>query len=169
MKKILPIAIIVALLGVGGCRVYRVFFPGDEAEILKLLDELEAAAAFKASTKPLSQMGNAAELAGFFTEDAEIRAKGPGGGMRAIAGRAQLQQIAFSAQSMVGGLRIRFEDIVLELGPTDEEASCRLTAIATGGGDPNPWVQILQFNFREVDGDWLVARVEPVDAVERIQ
>lgn len=168
MRKIALIAIIVALLGVGGCRVYRVFFPGDAAKILKLLDELEAAVAFRASTKPLSQMGNAARLAGFFTQDVEIQAKGPGGGLRTITGRAQLQQIAFSAQSMVGGLRIRFEDVVLELGPKNGEASCRLTAIATGGGDPNPWVQILQFHFREVDGDWLVGRVETVDAVERI-
>ena len=160
---------VLALLGMGGCRVYQILFPGDEARILELLEKVDEAATFKASTKPLSQMGNAAELAGFFTEDVEIQAKGPRGGMRRISGRTQLQQIAMSAQSMIGGLDVRFEDVIVELGKSDDEAACRLTAIANQGGDPNPWVQILQFGFRKVDGEWMVARVETVDAVERIR
>ena len=134
-----------------------------------LLDELDEAVSAKASTKPLSQMSDAAHLASFFTTDVEIRAKGPGGGVRRISGRTQLQQIALSAQSMAGGLNLRFEDIVLDLGEEENSAMCRLTAIARSGGDPNPWVQILQFDFRETDGDWLISRVETVDAVERIQ
>jgi hypothetical protein len=169
LKKLVPIVLALALLGIAGCRVFQILFPGDEAKILKLLDELNQAVSAKASTKPLSQMRNAAHLAGFFTTDVEIRAKGPGGGVQRISGRTQLQQVALTAQSMSGGLNLRFEDIVLDLGSEEYAVTCRLTAIATRGGDPNPWVQILQFDFKEVDGDWMIARVETVDAVERIQ
>ncbi len=157
------------LLILGGCRLWTTLFPGDEALIRQMLAELADAASVPGSDKPLSQMANAAALTGYFTEDIEVRAKGPRGGVRVIQGRPQLQQVALSAQAMGGGFFVRFEDIIVELQGKSEGAECRLTAVARLGGEPEPWYQILAFQVREVDGDWKVARVETVDAVERIE
>ena len=86
MKKAAVILIVLAVVAYGGFRVWRILFPGDEAEIRTMLTELSEAASFSVSSKPLTQMGKAAELTGFFTETIEIRAKGPEGGIRKIEG-----------------------------------------------------------------------------------
>ena len=169
MKRLLIIVGMLGILIYGGVRVWMILFPGDEAEIREMLAELSTAASFRHSDKPLSHMANAAELAGFFTEDVEIRAKGPGGGMRRIQGKSSLQQIAVSAQSMGGGLSVSFKDVLVELADEKGAATCRLTMIANGLSEPTPWVQILEIEVRELDRGWKVAKVEAVEAVERIE
>ncbi len=169
MKRLLIILGILGVLGYGAARLWLILFPGDEAEIREMLTELSEAASFRGSDKPLSQMANAAELAGFFTEDVEIHAKGPGGELRRVKGRSNLQQIAVSAQSMGGGLSVSFKDVLVQLGDEAGPASCRLTMIANGLSEPTPWVQILELEVLESDRGWKVARVEAVEAVERIQ
>ncbi len=169
MKRLLVILGVLGILIYGGVRVWMVLFPGDEAEIREMLAELSAAASFRGSDKPLSHMANAAELAGFFTEDVEIRAKGPGGELRRVQGKVNLQQIAVSAQSMGGGLSVTFKDVLVQLGEEEGAATCRLTMIANGLSEPTPWVQILELEVTDSNRGWKVARVEAVEAVERIQ
>ncbi len=169
MKKAFAILMALALLGFGGWRVWLVLFPGDEAEIRAMLTELEEAAAFKPSDKPLTHMANAGEFSGFFTDQVEISAKGTGGGIRRIVGKTSLQQAAISAQAMGGGFSVSFKDVLVKLGEEKGTATCRLTALARGAGEPTPWVQILDMEIVELDGDWKVAKVAAVEALERIQ
>jgi hypothetical protein len=159
---------VVVVLFYGGFRVWMILFPGDEAEIRTMLDDLSAAASFRPSDKPLTHMAKAGELAGFFTEDVEIRAEGPRGEMRRIQGKASLQQIAVSAQSMGSGLTLGFKDVLVAVKEGQGQASCRLTMIANGLGEPTPWVQILAIDVVETDRGWKVADVEAVEAVERV-
>jgi len=169
LKKAAIILASLAVVAYGGFRVWSILFPGDEAEIREMLGELSTAATFRVSSKPLTQMGKAAELTGFFTESIEIQIKGPEGVIRRIMGRPALQQAAMSAQTMGGGFSIQFKDIIVMLGEQKGVASCRMTAVAKGAGEPTPWVQILEFDVQEHESGWKVNKIRVVEAVERIQ
>jgi ketosteroid isomerase-like protein len=156
--RLLVLAALVAL-GVWG---WRLRHPSPEHIIRKELAELARTACVPADEANLRKLANAQKLASFFTSDAELTIDVPGRFSQTISGRAEVQEKALGARSMLGGLTVEFLDVNVTVAPDAESATARLTARANLPGDSVPQVEELKVGFKKVEGDWLIQRAENV-------
>jgi hypothetical protein len=167
LKKLL-LGILVVLLGLGGWWAWQKLFPGDEVKIRHLLEQTAQAASFGGEQKPLTRLAGAGELAGCFTADVLVKIEALGGYLSAIRGRAQVQQLALSARNQMASLNVRFEGAIIEVAEDGRTATVQLTVIARGSGMQEPLEHPLRMSLRKVDGDWLIAGVESVSVLQRV-
>ncbi len=161
MKRTLQIVLLLALLA-GGVWLWRVLFPGDEVLIRRQLAALAEVASFAAEEPPLAKLTNAAQVAAFFTVDAELDIQfwQQRIGLR---GRDELRQAAVGARSALTSLRVSAADIEVKLGPVDERATVRFTLIASTNRNPERQSQEMELEMSKAGGDWLIRRARTVD------
>jgi hypothetical protein len=159
------LALLAALAVVG----WRWLFPSPEQVIRKQLKSLAAAASFSANEAPLSKLANSRHLASFFSTDVEADVDLPGHSRIKFNGREELLQAALLARSGVGagGVTIEFLDILVTLGADRSSAEAELTAEGRVGGEPDLVVQELKLQFKNIQGDWLITRVETLKTLSR--
>lgn len=157
MKLVKVIAFLI-LLGVAGYAVKYYFFPDQERVIRKELTDL-AESINKETSGNISKMANANSIANHFTRDVTIQIEGRFA--HTLQGRDELLQMAMAASSRVGKIHLNFADIHVMLDAGEESARVHLTALVRINNEADQYVQELKMQMKKIEGDWLIAHIEP--------
>jgi hypothetical protein len=166
---------IISLGLAGGCM--RLW--GEEGKIARRLDELAKAASADGEENPVVQMAAGARVARYFSENAVID-RGEG---TAPLGRESIATIAAQARAAMPRLKVRFEDVTITLD-SSTSAGAHTTLVIAGGSAPAPDGDVagfkpgpareagldareLKVTLEKVDGEWVIARVDALETLER--
>ena len=161
MKRILNIAVIVALLLVG-IWVFRILFPSDEKLIRQLLAEAAETAGVKVNENPLFKIAGANRLVGFFSPDAVLKVDVAGVDTRALDTPDDLRQAVTAARASLQEAKFQLSQVEVKVSPDSQSASAQLVAIAYLNGSGDPLVQELKMQLKKIDRHWKISRVETV-------
>lgn len=156
--RLVFLAIVAAL----GFWLWTILFPGPEKVIQKKITSLAATATVSAKDSNLMRAAKAANLVDYFTLDAEIILNAPDLPNRTLSGREEIRETALAGFASVRTLNVQFLDVTVRVGTAGETADASCTIKVNAGDSKDYGVQELHFQFKKVDGTWLVSRVETV-------
>ena len=165
MKITLRIILLAAIAGFGFW-LWTVLFPSPEKIVLKKINNIAATATVDAADNNLVRAGKAVKLAGFFSLDAEIVINVPGVSDRTFSGRQEIKDTAMGGLAKVTSLKVQFFDTTATVGPDKHTADVNCTMRVDAGSNQDFGVQELRFQFKKIDGDWLITRVETVQTLK---
>jgi len=160
-KWILRLALIAGLLA-GGAWAWHALFPGPEQVIKSRLLQLAKTASTPGNEGLLAKAARVQKLTSFFTPDVEILVDIPGQYKADITGIDELTRMAAAERSMGKSVKVEFYDLTVALAGGRTSAEVHMTGTATVGGEHEPQVQELRAQLRNVDGQWLINRVQTV-------
>jgi len=161
MKITFRLVLLVAAAGLGFW-LWTVLFPGPEKVVLKKMSSLAATASYRADDSNLTRAGKAASLAGFFATDVQITINLPDQPGRTFSGREEVKESALAGFATLSSLKVEFFDTTVVVGSDRLTADVNCTANITVAGNKDYGVQELHFQFKKIDGDWRIIRVETV-------
>lgn len=165
MKIIIRLALLAVVCGLGFW-LWTILFPSPEKIVLKKISSLAATATIDAADNNLTRAGKAVKLAGFFSTDTQIAINIPNETGYKISGREDIKEHAMAGFAGVSSLKVQFLDTTATVGPDKQTAEVSCTANASTGSDKDFGVQELKFQFKKIDGDWLITRVETVETLQ---
>ena len=153
------ILLVAALAGLVVWGWYR-FFPGDDTAIRRQLARVARLASFRPNEAALTRLGNAKELSGLLTAEAQVVIDIRGYHDQVLKGRDQVFEAAMAARNTGPGAKIEFLDPVIQFPGSREGAVVDLTMKAQISGEPDLIVQELRFSMKKQSGEWLIDRIE---------
>ncbi len=165
MRIILRIIAGLALLALA-LWLWSVLFPGPEKRIRQRLEAAAQAASFGSGEGPLVIASNVSKLTDCFSQDAEISFDAPGHGRQTLNGREEIQQVALGARQAIGSLKVEFLDLNITVANDKQSADVDLTAKGKVRGEANFYVQEMKFTLKQINGDWLITRIETVKTLK---
>jgi ketosteroid isomerase-like protein len=153
------IALVIAVAA--GIWAYRTFFPSDEQQIRRQLDELVVLV--NEPAEGLDAIARAAQIGRAFTDDVGVELR-PGAQIR---GKDALMGMAARVQPWTTGANLRIRDVTVTVA--GDAAQTDLTATWSNPHDPGQPLDAAELSLQWVqrDGAWLIARVERVDVLKR--
>jgi len=161
MKMTLRFLMLAALVALG-LWVWTLLFPAPEKVIRQRLTQLARTVSFSSDESQVMRLAGARNLAGFFSTNIEVNIDIPGHTHHNFMGREEITQAALASRSGTGSLTVRFPDIRVTVAPDRQSAVADLTVEANIPGEPDPIVQEMKFTLQNIDGEWLITRVETV-------
>jgi hypothetical protein len=149
-----------------GFWLWTVFFPSPQKVIVGRVASLAATATVSANDSNLARAAKAANLVGFFTLDAEIVLDAPELAHRTLSGREEIRETALAGLAGIRTLNVQFLDVTARLGADRQSADVSCTAKVNAGDSKDYGVQEMHFQFKKVDGDWRISRVETVKTLQ---
>jgi len=148
----------VTLLIVALMALWR-YWPSDERQIQRLVQELTAALQPEGNETDLARVGRLAPLARTLSPD--ILIDGP----TTLRGRDQVTAAAMEAGRAAPGLAIVVRDVEVRVEPSRTTATA-LVIVAITATDAGDWDDFteLQLDLTRANDAWLVTRVAPVAA-----
>jgi hypothetical protein len=149
--------------GLGAYWVWGWMHPPPEMVIRRQMEEL----AYSLSSKAEGNIARAAAVnrtLSHFTSDVFINGEGMARVGESISGKTELQQAVFAARRQLEG-EVTFEEVHVTVGPKETNAVVRFSAVARLAGQAEPYAVDLKAQFQKVDGDWLIARVDPINTI----
>lgn len=147
--------------------LWSVLFPGPEKVIRQRLTAVAETASFAPNEGALTVAGNVAKLVGYFSADAEVAFDAPGRGPYVLVGRDEMRQAALAARGALRSLAVEFLDVNVTLAPDKLSATVDLAARGKIPGEPDFYVQEMRFTLKQINGEWLIVRVETVKTLSR--
>jgi ketosteroid isomerase-like protein len=154
--------VLLAAVAVLGFWLWNVLFPGPEKLIQRKIFKLAATVTVSASDSNLVRAAKAANLVDFFTPDAEISINVPDLPSHNWSGREEIRETALAGFASVRTLNVQFLDLTVRLGADRQTADVNCTAKVNAGDSKDYGVQEMHFQFKKVDGTWLISRAETV-------
>ena len=161
MKVTFRLVLLAAAAGLGFW-LWTVLFPSPEKVVLKKMAGLAATATFDSGDSNLTRAAKAASLAGFFATDAQIVINIPNVAIRTFSGREEIRESAMAGFVSLSSLKVQFFDTTVVVGSDQQTADVNCTANVSTGKSKDFGVQELHFQFKKMDGNWLIIRVETV-------
>jgi hypothetical protein len=161
LNRILVILLVLGL-GAAGFWLQRKLFPPPEERIRQTLRAAAAAASFGPDVGNLARLAAINRLVGNFTTDAEILVELPGAPPRRLTGRDELRQVAAGTHTAVRSLQIRLRDLLVEMEGGRESAQVHVIAEVRVDGTEDSWIGEFKLRMVNLDGDWLIQRIDPV-------
>lgn len=161
MKNLFRLVLLTALAALGFW-LWTIFFPGPEKIIRQKITTLAQTATFSAKDSPIARALKAKKLAGLFSTDAELIADVPGYGARSLTGREEIGEYATAGFVRSQSLKVEFLDTAVRLGADKLTAEVSCTAKVWFGASKDFGVQEMRFQFKKINGTWLIARAETV-------
>lgn len=158
--------VLLAIIAGAGFWLWTVLFPSPQKIVLKKIVSLAAAATVDAADNNLTRAGKAVKLSGFFATDAEIVINMPAAGDHTISGRKEIKERALAGFANISSLKVQFFDATATASPDGQTAAVSCTARVNAGNSKDDGVQELHFQFKKIDGDWLIVRVETVQTLQ---
>jgi len=168
MKLARRIISLLALVGLG-LWLWSVFFPSPEKVIRKQLAGVARTASFRGNEGPLARAGNIAELAGYFSADAELIFDIPDHGPATLNGRDDITRAAAGARTTFPALEVEFQDISVKLSEDRQSAVADVAVTGRIPGERDFFVQEMKFTLRKINRNWLIIRVESVKTLSFIR
>ena len=161
MKTAFRLVLLAAVCGLGFW-LWTVLFPGPEKIVLKKIGGLAATATVNANDSNLARAGKAVRLAGFFATDAQIVINIPDLASHNVSGRDEIKERAMAGFASIPSLKVQFFDATATVGPDKQTADVSCTVRISTSNSKDFGVQELHFQFKKIDGNWLISRVETV-------
>lgn len=163
MKTALRLVLLAALVA-AGVWAWRVLFPSPETVVRKRLAQVAAEASFSSSENPLLIAARWEALANRFSTNVEFYINVPDYGRQGITGRDEIPQVGAGVRSQWSSLKLEFPDVSVTMSPDKQSAVADVAVKVQAGQQKDFEVQEVKFTFQLVGGDWLITRVQTVDA-----
>ncbi len=142
-------------------------WPNESRKIRKVIEQLAADASFSPRDGNLAKLASIEAVSSRLTADAELQVDTAGFPARTLNGRDEIREVVAASRAVEGGIQIQLFDIVVTLGPGENEAKAALTASAKSGGTELIAAQEFVFQLRKRDGRWLVHRIQAVRTLQK--
>lgn len=142
-------------------------WPNEARKIRKVIEQLAADVSFSSGAGNLAKLASIEAVTSRLTVDAELQVDTAGFPARTLTGRDDIREVVALSRSVEGGIQIQLFDIVVTLGPGENEAKAALTASAKSGGTELIAAQEFVFQLRKQDGRWLVRRIQAVRTLQK--
>jgi hypothetical protein len=162
MKRILAILLLAAAV-FGAYWLWGWMHPPPEKVIRRQMNKL----ADSLSTRAEGNIARAAAVnrtLSLFTSDVFINGEGMSRVGESISGKTELQQALFAARKQLEG-EVTFEEIHVTVGPEQTNAVVTFSAVARLVDQSQPYSQDIKAQFQKIDGNWLIARVDPINPI----
>jgi len=164
--KIAARLVLLAVLGGLGLWLWSVLFPSPEKIILKKISSLAATANISAADGTITRAAKASNVVNAFATDAEIVFDVTGVGARTLSGRDEIREAAMGGFASVPSLKVQFLDATAKVSVDKQTAEVTCTAQVSAGDNKDFGIQELRFQFKKIDGDWLITRAETVKTLQ---
>jgi len=161
MKMVVRVVLLAAVLG-GGIWLWMYFHPGPEEAIRRRLADVAQEVSFKSGEGMLARTMHAQKLGGYFAREVSLLIDLPEISSHDSMSRDEISKFALALRSYFRSLKVQCLDPVITLGADRKSASVELTIRAETAGDKYLVVQEMKCTMKEVDGEWLILRVETV-------
>jgi hypothetical protein len=162
VKRVLQ-AIILLVVAAAGYFLWAWTHPSPEKAILKQMEKLSETLVAKPGEGNFARAAAINKTLSFFTPNVYINGDGIPQVNESIQGQTELQQALFAARSRLDGA-ITFNEIHVIIGPDKTNARVNFHAVARLSGQNEPYSQDLKAQFENVDGKWLISRMDPIGA-----
>jgi hypothetical protein len=149
-----------------GVWLYRQMFPPAEERIRGVLREAAGTASFGSDSGNLARLAAIHRLGAYFTPDAEIVVDMPGAASHRVMGRDEVRQIAAGMRSAVQGLEVRLMEMDVRMEPGGRGARVHVVVSVRVDGAEEVWISEFKLLVVDVEGDWLIRRVDPVKSLQ---
>jgi len=168
MRILFRVLLLAGLLG-AGIWLWMYLHPGPEAAIRRRLDDVATEFSFSGDEGMLARAAQAQKLAGYFGRELSVTVDLPGLSSYETMSRDEIAQLALGLRSSprLRSLKVQCLDPVITLGADHKSAIVELTIRAESAGDKYLVVQEMRFMMKEVDGEWLILRVDTVKTLNR--
>ena len=146
--------------------LWTVLFPSPEKIVLNKISKLAAIATVSAGDGNLIRAAKVSNLIGYFSTDAEIHYDVPDGGAHMLNGRDEIRQAAAAGFMQLSSIKVQFFDAAARVSPDKQSAVVTCTARVHAGNSRDFGIQELRFQFKKIDGDWLITRAETVKTLQ---
>ena len=157
--------VLLAVLGAIGFWLWTVLFPSPEKIVLKKITGLAATATITAADSNIIRAAKASNVASLFSNEAEIAVDIAEMPARTLSGREEIRETALAGFASVPSLRVEFMDATAQVGADRQSAEVTCTAQVSTGDNKDFAIQALHFQFKKIDGNWLITRAETVKAL----
>ncbi|HEV2331299.1 MAG TPA: hypothetical protein VGY56_21155 [Verrucomicrobiae bacterium] len=168
MKIFSRLIVLVALAALGAW-LWTILFPSPEHIVRKRLAKLAQDVSFTQNENNLIKLADAQNVAGFFSDNVEVNITIPGHEEATMAGKEQIREAALASRQQVTALDVKFPDVNVMVAPDKTSATADVTLNATVSGEQDAIIQELNITFQKIKGDWLISKLETVQAVSKPQ
>jgi hypothetical protein len=161
--RIVLVVVVVAL----GLWLWRYFHPTPQEAIRRRLADLARAASYTEPGGLIARTAKAQRLAGYFAPEVAVRIDLPDQSRHEAASRDEIMRIAMALPTWFRSFKVAILDPNILLGADQKSASVDLTLRAETPGDQYLIVQEIKCTLRQVDGEWLILRVDTVRTLNR--
>lgn len=165
MKIAIRIVLLVAIAALGFW-LWTVLFPGPEKIVLKKVSSLAATVTFNEQDGNITRAGKVSNLIGYFSTDAQIVVDIPGTGAGTLSGRDEIREAAAGGFTRLAALKVEFLDATAKVAADKLQAEVNCTAKISAGNSKEFGVQEVRFQFKKIEGNWLITRVETVKTLQ---
>ena len=158
--------ILLALLVVLGWWFWGVCFPSPARMVLKRMAALADTASFEAGASNFSRAAKAGSFIGFFAVDAQIIVDVPELGAHTLNGRDEIREAGNGGFATLRGLKVTFLDSTVKIGSDQQTADVSCTLRVMVGSDKDFGIEEMHFQFKKIDGAWLITKVETVKTLK---
>ena len=168
MKIVVRVLLLAALIG-GGIWLWMYFHPGPEEAIRRRLADVAREVSFSGKEGMVARAAHSQKLAGYFGHEVALMIDLPELSSQEGMSRDQIAQLALMLRSSpyFSSLKVQCLDPVITLGADHKSAMVELTIRAETAGDKYLVVQEMKFTMKEVDGEWLILRVDTVKTLNQ--
>jgi hypothetical protein len=168
MKLVFRLTLLAISIG-AGVWLWVYFHPGPEETIRRRLADIAEEVSFSEREGVVARTARAQSLAGYFAREVSLQIDLPELTSHEGMSRDEIAQLALVLRSSpyFRSLKVQILDPVIMLGGDRKSAVVDLTLRAETVGDKYLVVQEMKFTMREVDGEWLILRVETVKTLNQ--
>jgi len=168
MKLVFRLTLLAISIG-AGVWLWVYFHPGPEEAIRRRLADIAEEVSFSEREGVVARTARAQSLAGYFAREVSLQIDLPELTSHEGMSRDEIAQLALVLRSSpyFRSLKVQILDPVIMLGGDRKSAVVDLTLRAETVGDKYLVVQEMKFTMREVDGEWLILRVETVKTLNQ--
>jgi len=167
--KIVSRLIVLVMLAALGVWLWTILFPSPEHIVRKRLAKLAQDVSFTQNENDLIKIADAQNVAGFFSDNVEVNITIPGHEEATMAGKEQIREAALASRQQATALTVKFPDVNVTVSPDKTSATADVTLNATVSGEQDAIIQELNIKFQKINSDWLISKVETVQAVSKPQ
>lgn len=146
---------------------YNHFFPNNEKQIRKMLDEMATAACIPAKPSPVGLVMAIDKIQSSFSPNIQVNIEVAGVRRYTFSDREELMQIVKAAWANLREVNVQFLDVVIDLDASEEGAVANLTLKVTPAGQSDFFFQELKMTLAKIESNWRVTRVDSVQVLRK--
>ena len=155
--------IILGLLAVAlGIWLWRYFHPTPQEAIRRRLADVARAASYTEPGGMIARVAKAQKLAGYFAPEVAVRIDLPDQSRHEAASRDEIMRSAIGLRTWFRSFKVQLLDPNITVGADQKSAIVDLTFRAETPGDQYLEVQEIKCTMRQVEGEWIILRVDTV-------